>query len=71
MIFVPQNYLAGFLKLLGDLLLILVVEAVTFVTEPNTNRYRQPKAMCLIKKIFDIIATPGPNGICTCIRELF
>ena len=68
MIFVTQYGLTRLFELLGDLSLVVVIKAVSFVAEPDADRYRQSKVMCLVKKIIDVVGTPGTNRIRAGVR---
>jgi hypothetical protein len=71
MILIFLNYLPSLLVLLRDFLGVLIIEAMSFVSEPNANRHAQPVLMRIIEHFGKIIRAPGADGIAAKFAEQF
>lgn len=71
MVFVTEHDPARTFKLLGDLLLVTVIEAVPLMALPDTYRYGKSESEHLVKQIIDVVRIPRANRVGTSGRQLF
>ena len=59
MVFVAQHRLASTFKLLRHLGLVVVVETVTFVPQPDADGHRQAEGVGRVETLADVVRSPG------------
>ena len=70
MVPVAQHGLAGAFQLLADLCLVVVVEAVALVTEPDAHGHGQAEGVRLVETRADVVGPPGAHRVCPRGRQL-